>query len=170
MKKPTRISQLLTMIGYIGMILGAIDPMEGSVIILPGSALVLLGHYLAGSERPVVIYHSWVFVMIMIGVAALWGFSIVGGIGGESAYSMWWGLTMLPYPVAWSVGIWAPGSPRWVLWSGIVVSAWYMMMFIITLTHAIAQQNVENAITGIVIGIIAVLTTAGCIYRLRRSI
>ena len=170
MKKLKRTPQLLTTIGYIGMILGAIDPMEGSVIILPGSALVLLGHYLAGSERSLLMYRLWVFVMISIGVAALWGFSVVGGIGGESAYSMWWGLTMLPYPVAWSVGIWAPCSPRWVLWSGIVVSAWYMMMFIITLTHAIAQQNVENAITGIVIGIIAVLTTAGCIYRLRRSI
>lgn len=168
MKNPTRTSGLLTTIGYIAMILGAIDPMEGSVVILPGSALVLGGYYLAGSDRSVVIYRFWVFIMITIGVAALWGFSMVGGIGGESTYSMWWGLTMLPYPVAWSFGIWAPGSPRWVLWSGIVVSAWYMMMLIIILTHAIAQQNIENAITGIVIGIIAVLTTAGCIYRLRR--
>jgi len=35
-------SRVLTVVGVAGMLIGAIDPLEGSIIILPGSALVTL--------------------------------------------------------------------------------------------------------------------------------
>jgi hypothetical protein len=34
-------------LGVAGMLIGAIDPLEGSIIILPASALVALGGFLA---------------------------------------------------------------------------------------------------------------------------
>jgi len=33
-----------------------------------------------------------------VGVGALWFLSSLGGIGGKSGHSIWWGLLILPYP------------------------------------------------------------------------
>ncbi len=85
--------RFLLITGYIVMLVGAIDPMEGSLLILPGSGLVALGTYLADEERKIFIYRLWVFFLILIGVAALFGFSLLGGIGGTTAYSMLVGIT-----------------------------------------------------------------------------
>jgi hypothetical protein len=46
-------SRILTTVGGIAMLVGALDPMEGSLVILPGSALVALGTFLGQSERRV---------------------------------------------------------------------------------------------------------------------
>ena len=151
------------------MILGAMDPMEGAFIILPGSGLVLLGTYLSHSEPWLVTYRLWVFLMITIGVAALLGFSMLGGIGGTSGYSMWWGLLFLPYPIAWSFGIWGPDSPRWVLWLGIGVGFWYIAILAMMLKSTFTTGADEGTIAGILIGIIGALTISGCIYRLRKG-
>ena len=161
--------RILVTAGFIGMILGGMDPMEGSVIIVPGCGLVLLGVYLGGYERSMIVYRAWVFVLTAIGVAALWGLSVAGGIGGASDFSMWWGLLILPYPFAWSAGIWGPGSPRWVLWLGIGVSAWYLAIFYMTLRSTLTTGANETHITGFLLGIIGVLTISGCIYRLRKG-
>ncbi len=150
------------------MILGAVDPMEGSVIILPGSGLILLGTYLGNSERSLIIFRLWVFLLIAAGVAALWGFSFAGGIGGASGPSMWWGLLFLPYPIAWSVGVWGPDSPRWVLWLSIGVSVWYIAIFAMTMKSTFITGGNEGTIVGIVIGTTGALTISGCVYRLRK--
>ena len=92
-------ARVLKVIGGIAMVLGALDPMEGSLLILPGSGLVALGMYFAGTDRRIVLYWTWVFILIAIGVAALFGLSSLGGLGGHSGRSMWWGITILPYPV-----------------------------------------------------------------------
>ena len=170
MNTATRRSQILVTIGYIAMLIGAIDPMEGSLIILPGSGLVLLGTYLSHKERRFITYRLWVFLMIVFGVAALWGSTVLGGIGGETAYSMWWGLLFLPYPIGWSIGIWGPDSPRWVLWSGIVMGIWYivMMLLAIKMSDNFGEAAVSVMIFVGFIGIIGVISIAGCIYRLRK--
>ena len=31
--------------------------------------------------------------------------TILGGIGGHSGRSLWWGLFVLPYPLGWIIGI-----------------------------------------------------------------
>jgi hypothetical protein len=85
------------MVGSIAMLVGAVDPMEGSVVILPGSGLVALGTLLGQSERRLIAFRVWVFILIAIGVGALWGLSMVGGIGGSSGHSIWWGVLILPY-------------------------------------------------------------------------
>ena len=94
-------SRILAIVGGIAMALGTLDPMEGSLLILPGSGLVALGMFLGESQRRIFIYWLWVFILIAVGVGALFGLSAVGGIGGQSGHSMWWGVLLLPYPVGW---------------------------------------------------------------------
>jgi hypothetical protein len=98
-------SRIVKVGGGIAMLLGTLDPMEGSLLILPGSGLVALGMYLGGKDRKTVLYWTWVFILIAVGVGALFGLSAVGGIGGRSGYSMWWGLLILPYPVGWLMAL-----------------------------------------------------------------
>jgi len=35
----------------------------------------------------------------------MFALSSIGGIGGESGRSMWWGILILPYPVGWVMGM-----------------------------------------------------------------
>lgn len=98
-------SRILKVVGGIAMALGTLDPMEGSLLILPGSGLIALGMFLGGSDRRTVHYWTWVFILIAVGVGVLFGLSAVGGIGGKSGHSMWWGLLLLPYPAGWLMAL-----------------------------------------------------------------
>ena len=160
-------SRILVIAGGIAMVIGAIDPMEGSLLILPGSGMVALGTFIAQSERRLIAYRVWVFILIAIGVGALWELGEVGGFGGSSERSMWWGLVVLPYPIGWLMGFWGPGSPRRMLWLGIVVGLWYLTMPVILMN----PTRPFPLSTGGAIGIatFGLLTIGGCIYRLRKS-
>ena len=98
------------------MVLGAIDPLEGSAVILLGGAMVALGHYVGKSEARVRRFWVGVFALMAFGVAAMWGLSVFGGIGGDSGLSIWWGALILPYPIGWLAGVIAMivGAVRWV--------------------------------------------------------
>jgi hypothetical protein len=87
------------------MLLGTLDPLEGSLLILPGSGMVALGVFFGRKPRPTVLYWAWVFGLIAVGVAALFGLSAVGGFGGTSGLSNWWGVLILPYPVGWLMAL-----------------------------------------------------------------
>jgi len=161
-------SRILIVVGSIAMLVGALDPMEGSVVILPGSGLVALGAFLGHSERRLIAYRVGVFILIVIGVGAMWGLSWVGGFGGPSGRSMWWGVLILPYVIGWSMGIWGPGSPRWLLLLGIVVGLWYLAILAMVLKGSGGHHGAMSALPGIVIGTIGVLTISGCISRLTK--
>ncbi|HXR03174.1 MAG TPA: hypothetical protein VN836_00525 [Verrucomicrobiae bacterium] len=162
-------SRILIVLGSIGMLVGAIDPVEGSAVILPGSLLLALGTFFNQSERHLFAYRAWVFILIAIGVGALWGLSAVGGIGGKSGHSMWWGVLILPYLIGWSMGVWGPGSPRWLLVLGIGVGLWYLAILALVLKHSSERSGAMSALPGIIIAAIGVLTIVGCISRLRRA-
>ena len=98
-------SRILRVVGGIAMLLGTLDPLEGSLLILPGSGLVALGMYLGGKDRRTVLYWTSVFILIAVGVGAMFALSAVGGIGGKSGHSMWWGISILPYPVGWLMAL-----------------------------------------------------------------
>ena len=98
-------SRILMVIGGVAMLLGTLDPLEGSLLILLGSGLVALAMYLGGHERRTVLYWTWGFILITVGVGALFGLSAVGGIGGKSGHSMWWGVLVLPYVVGWLMAV-----------------------------------------------------------------
>ncbi len=105
MKTSTLWSRVLLTVGGIAMALGAVDPLEGSLLILSGSGLVALGMFLDGKNRRTLGYWLWSFVLIAIGVGAMFALSAVGGIGGKSGHLMWWGVLILPYPVGWIMAL-----------------------------------------------------------------
>ena len=57
------------------------------------------------AERRLLRDWLWVFGLIAVGVAVLFGLSSIGGIGGNSGHSMWWGVLILPYPVGWIMAL-----------------------------------------------------------------
>jgi hypothetical protein len=103
MTRSTRWSRPLIIIGLVGMVIGALDPLEGSLLILPATGLVALGAWLGGSAERVRL--SWAFALVAVGVALLWGMSAMGGLGGDTGRSMWWALLLLPYPIGWLMGL-----------------------------------------------------------------
>lgn len=162
-------SRIFIVLGSIGMLVGAIDPMEGAALILPGSLMVALGTFFNQGERHLFAYRAWVFILIAIGVGALWGLSAMGGIGGKSGHSMWWGVLILPYLIGWSMGIWGPGSPRWLLVLGIGVGLWYLAILAIILKHSSERGGAMSTLPAFIIAAIGVLTIGGCIRRWRRD-
>jgi hypothetical protein len=96
-------SHILVAGGLLTMLVGAIDPLEGAFVILPGSGVVALGAMLGRSRYRTLL--SWAFVLIAVGIGAMVLFTALGGIGGRSGRSMWWGLFILPYPVGWIMGL-----------------------------------------------------------------
>jgi hypothetical protein len=159
---------ILIVTGGLAMVIGAIDPLEGSLVILPGSALAALGTYLGGREPRVIAYRVLVFILIAIGVGAMWGLSAVGGMGGSSGRSMWWGVLVLPYPIGWSMGIWGPGSPRWLLRLGIGVGLWYLTILGMVLAGAGHGPAEARTLAAGPVGALGVLTIGGCASRLRK--
>jgi len=158
--------RVLITAGYIAMLVGAIDPMEGSLLILPGGGLVALGAFVGQVEKQLRLYRLWTFLLITFGVAALWGLSFAGGFGGPSGLSIWWGILILPYLIGWSMSIWGLGVPRWVPAPGLGVGTWYLAMALMILRQS---ENQADAVA-FVIGAIGVLTIGGCVYRLRKII
>jgi len=148
---------ILIPVGGLAMLVGAIDPMEGSLVILPGSGLVALGTFLGHGQRRLLAYRVGVFILIALGVVALWGLSGLGGFGGTSGRSNWWGLLLLPYLVGWPLGICGPGLPRWIQVLGIGVGLWYLSI----------GAKLSNGI-GIVLFTLGLLTIGGCLWRLSR--
>jgi len=157
--------RVLVVLGDLGMLVGAIDPMEGSAVILPGCGLVALGTYLERGERRLITYRVLVFILVAVGVGALWALSSLGGFGGGSGHSMWWGMLILPYLIGWSMGIWGPGSPRWMLWLGMAVSLWYLALAVMVQLHPRPSHNLVS----VVMGALGLLTIGGCISRLRNQ-
>ena len=98
-------SRILVIAGGIAMLAGALDPLEGSVVILVGSGLVTLGTFLGNPERSLLVHWICIFVLIAAGVGAMFALSAMGGFGGTSGRSMWWGVPILPYPVGWIMGM-----------------------------------------------------------------
>jgi hypothetical protein len=171
MNSRERWSRTLSIVGSAFMLVGAIDPMEGSLITLPGSGLAALGAFIGHRDKSHVAYKIWVFVLIAFGVGALWGSSMVGGFGGESGHSMWWGVLIAPYLVGWSMGMWGPATPRWVPVGGIVISLWYLVIPVLVLVQARSgSQRPAIPAVLIAIGVCALLTIAGCIFRLHQPV
>lgn len=96
-------SRVLIVVGAIGMLAGAIDPLEGSLIILPATGFVALGAFLGKSRYRLLL--NWSLILVAVGVGELFVLSALGGIGGSRLHAIWWGLVVLPYPVGWVLGL-----------------------------------------------------------------
>jgi len=103
MKGRNKWSRALFIIGFVMMVGGALDPLEGSIVILLGSASLATGALLTNSRHRTAVY--WSFLLVAVGVVSLWVMSAIGGIGGETGRSLWWALVLLPYPLGWLSGL-----------------------------------------------------------------
>ena len=159
------LARVLVIVGNLGMLVGALDPMEGSAVILPCCGLVTLGTWLERRERRLVAFRVLVFILVAVGVGALWALSSVGGLGADSGHSMWWGVLILPYLIGWSMGIWGPASPRWVLWLGMAVSLWYLVLAVMVQL----QKRPAHDLVSVVLAALGVATIGGCIIRLMKQ-
>ena len=105
MPSGSRWSRALRILGAIAMVVGAVDPLEGSVLVAVGSGLLLGSEIAKGAERRHVGFWTSVFILIVVGVTAMFGLSWVGGMGGNSGRSMWCGMLIVPYPLGWLLGV-----------------------------------------------------------------
>jgi NADH:ubiquinone oxidoreductase subunit 6 (subunit J) len=103
MKKKINWTRVIYIIGVIALIIGAVDPMEGSVVIASGSTFIALSTFLTHDRHWKIFLVS--FIMISIGVLFLFYLSSLGGFGGTSTRSWWWGILIIPYPVGWLIAI-----------------------------------------------------------------
>ena len=99
----TKWIRIVYIMGVVALIIGAIDPLEGSVLITVGSSLVALTTYMMQDRHWKIFLSS--LVMIAFGVFFLFYFSSLGGFGGKSTLSWWWGTLILPYPIGWFMTI-----------------------------------------------------------------
>lgn len=98
-----RLVRPLAIAGLAGLLVGAIDPLEGSVLVVAGALLATCGARIGRSPHR---HHlARALGCVAVGVAAMWGLSAAGGIGGPQGHSNWWGLLMVPYPIGWVMSL-----------------------------------------------------------------
>ena len=99
-------------------LLGCIDPLEGWPAVFAGVVLVSIGAALGASR-----HRRWLFYaagLVTIGAGAMVALTAVGGFGGNSGRSLWWGLVLLPYPMGAIIAL--VGAVR-MLWERRTTSA-----------------------------------------------
>jgi len=89
--------------GAILFVLGLVDPLEGFPLILIGLAALYVGERRLKSRFA---KHLLIeLIVALVGVGAMLVLTFMGGVGGSTEYSIWWLLTVLPYPTAILMGI-----------------------------------------------------------------
>lgn len=106
----------LAVIGVLSLALPVVALLKGQAMMLIPFGLVVLsilmlewGMRRGAPAQPGCVYVS--ALLTVVGVAALWIMSSMGGFG-EGALSWWWALLVLPYPVGWLRNLYSLG--RWV--------------------------------------------------------
>jgi len=82
-------------------IIGTIDPLEGSVLIIAGSILLATLSFI--NKNPAYKIYLTASTLITIGVVFIFYIASIGGFGGSSTLSLWYGLLILPYPIGWLI-------------------------------------------------------------------
>jgi hypothetical protein len=101
--KKIKWTQVIYYAGVTALILGTLDPLEGSIVIAAGCFLITLSAYLTHDNHRKLFLLS--LILIVTGVLSMFYFSSLGGFGGNSGLSWWWGLFVLPYPIGWILAI-----------------------------------------------------------------
>jgi hypothetical protein len=89
-------SRILVILGLFGMLVGALDPLEGSVIILPSAGIAAVGALVGHTARRKLLYAA--FVLIAVGVCTMLLYSFIGRSGV-------WAAMIVPYPIGWILGV-----------------------------------------------------------------
>lgn len=92
-------TRFVYILGIVSLLIGVLDPLEGSVLVVAGSAAVTFSAFINKDTYFKIFLVS--FIMIVFGVLFLFYLSSLGGFGGRSSLSWWWGLLIFPYPAGW---------------------------------------------------------------------
>jgi hypothetical protein len=103
MNAASPLSAMLIGAGLAGMLVSALDLLEGCFFVLPSVAVATAGAWLGRSRHRTLL--SWASALVAIGVAAMVVLTKLGGLGGDSGNSIWWAITILPYPIGWLLGL-----------------------------------------------------------------
>lgn len=158
----------LLVVGGISTILGAIDPLEGSLLILPGSLLVMLAAIIGKEGKAITRYRAWTFILILAGVAAMFGLTAIGGIGGDTGLSMWWGLLIVPYFFGLPMALLGLGLPKWLHRLAILPGLWYLAITFFLLKKAELPKESEFAVIALLV-VVGFLIIVGCLFRFIRE-
>ncbi|MFO0787818.1 MAG: hypothetical protein U0805_00070 [Pirellulales bacterium] len=123
MKVETWTPFVIVLIGFVGMLLGATDPLEGSLVVLPSCAVVALGAYLGHSRAGRL--NCLALAFVAVGVTFLFILSAMGGLGGNTGRSMWWALVLLPYPIGWLLGVAGAVLALVEFWKRRQIAGWF---------------------------------------------
>lgn len=95
--------RIVYIFGVAALIIGVLDPLEGSVVIALGGIALAVATYL--KNDPFWKMHLISALLIITGVSFLFWLSSLGGFGGNSSRSWWWGMLILPYPLGWLMSV-----------------------------------------------------------------
>ncbi len=93
------ILRVIYIAGVVGIILGALDPLEGSILIAVGSVLLALSTWLKHDEQRITFLIT--SMMVVFGVSFLFILSSLGGFGKDAPLSWGWSILIAPYPLGW---------------------------------------------------------------------
>jgi hypothetical protein len=97
------ILRIVYIFGVVGVIIGALDPLEGSVIIAIGSVLLAVATWFKHDDhRKIFLFTA---IGIVFGVSLMFVFSDMGGFSKDAPLSWGWSLLIAPYPLGWLVNI-----------------------------------------------------------------
>ena len=167
MRDPGRWAKIVRVAGGVCLAVGSLDPLEGFALILPGSALLALGSHLGREHPRTVAYRTWSFLLIALGVGALFGLSANGGVGGDSGRSMWWAVLILPYAIGWSLDLWGPGTARWITMAGVGVGLWFVVIAGLIVWRGANFARGGQVVPAIAIAALGTFTLVACAVRLR---
>lgn len=103
MKPKSSWKHIIYILGVTALIIGAISPLQGSILILFGSFLIMLSTYLTRDKHRKIFLSS--FILILIGILAMFYISSFGGFEGIPSLLSWWVILMLPFPVGWLITV-----------------------------------------------------------------
>jgi len=158
--------QVLTIAGGLAVLVGGVDPLEGAILVLTGTALLAAAAMVAPCDGVVRRARAVNLALTLVGFAAIWGMSAVGGVGGSTGHSFWWALLGLPLMAGWSLSFWARGAPRWMTWLGLLAGGWYLILPALAATKARTNPHIQWLVLA-ALGACGLVTLAGCVWRLR---
>lgn len=160
-------TQALTIPGGLAVLIGGIDPLDGAIVVLAGTALLAAAAMIAPCDPAVRRVRGISLALALIGFAAIWTLTALGGVGGTTVRSFLWAFLGLPLIAAWTLSFWGHGAPRWMTWLGLLAGAWYLALPLLAATKTRTNPHILWSVLA-AIGACGLVTLAGCVWRLRQ--
>lgn len=159
--------QVLAIAGGLVVLVGGVDPLEGSILVLTGTALLAAAAMVAPCDGVVRRARAINLALTLVGFAAIWGMTAVGGVGESTGHSFWCALLGLPLVAGWSLSFWARGAPRWLTWLGLLAGGWYLILPLLAAAKARTNPDIVWPVLA-ALAICGLVTFVGCVWRLRQ--